>query len=455
VRTSFLFVAALSIADLAGCGGEQQVTSLPDGGTALSITGQPIDQEVTVPAAATFAVVAEGTTPLSYRWKKNGVDIPGAASPSFTTPPTTLADNGAIFTAVVSNAGGTLASNPATLRVSPIPSTALFAYVANYDDNTVSAFTVNRTSGALAALSPATYATDAHPNATATAKGRFLYVGCEGKVDAFRVNLNTGALTPIAGSPYAVNGVSGSGVAVSPDGSYLYAGGGTTKLYSFQIAADGTLSAVAGSPFSWSTYSVSRISAVANFLFGSGGATSPNFFVFRTSAGAITAPDHAAIGAQPVYDFAATPDGRYAYAADYGANVRAYTVDPVTGIMTGQAGTYTAELGFSTRGAVVSRDGRFLYVLNRGGDVTRFNIASNGSLTPASGIITTTSMNEVFEHIVLDPDGRFLYLTNTLPVPHNFLVGFTVDPGTGALTLMPSSFLAGVNQQGMAFIKVP
>jgi len=30
-----------------------------------------------------------------------------------------------------------------------------------------------------------------------------------------------------------------------------------------------------------------------------------------------------------------------------------------------------------------------------------------------------------------------------------------VNQITGALTVMPSSFLGGVNEQGMAFIKVP
>jgi DNA-binding beta-propeller fold protein YncE len=151
----------------------------------------------------------------------------------------------------------------------------------------------------------------------------------------------------------------------------------------------------------------------------------------------------------------ATPDGHYAYAADYNASVKAYTVDLVTGIMTVQGGVYTAQTGFSTRGSVVSPNGRYLYVLNRGGDVTQFNIAVNGSLSPANGIVFSTGLNETFEHIVMDPDGKFLYLTNTVPPPHNFVLGWTVNGTTGALTRMPANFLAGVNEQGMAFIKVP
>lgn len=41
------------------------------------------------------------------------------------------------------------------------------------------------------------------------------------------------------------------------------------------------------------------------------------------------------------------------------------------------------------------------------------------------------------------------------PLDQEVLIGFTVDQFTGALMLMPSTFLAGVNQQGMALIRVP
>jgi|GEM_PF-2808445 len=465
-KTSHVVVLGCFIAGLFACGGvdggsgdggvNSGVDSGVDGGVdggilPVSITTQPSNQVVTAPATATFTVAATGVLPPIYQWKKNGSEIAGATSASYTTPPTSLADNGAVFNVVVSNSLGNVTSNAATLSVNPPVSSALFAYVANQSDNTLSAFSVNRTTGALSALSPATYSTDMGPQGVASAQGKFLYVGCSGKVDAFRVNLGTGALTSLPGSPYTVAGINGSGMAVSPDGNYLYAAGSATRVYSFQIQSDGTLAVVAGSPFSSGIYPVSRLSTAGRFLFG---AAETNVLVFRTNAGAITAPDHQP-AANSVYDFVATPDGHYAYAADYSANVKAYTVDLVTGIMTQQAGVYTAQLGFSTRGAVVNPSGNYLYVLNRGGDITRFSIAANGSLSPATGTVTSTGLNEVFEHIVMDPDGKFLYLTNTLPAPHNFVLGFTVNASTGTLTQMPAGFLGGVNEQGMAFIKVP
>ncbi|HYR74724.1 MAG TPA: PQQ-dependent sugar dehydrogenase [Pyrinomonadaceae bacterium] len=86
-----------------------------------SITAHPSNQTVTVGQDATFSVSAIGSTPLSYQWQRNMVDISGATSSSYTFSSTTLADNGAKFRCVVSNAFGTATSNEATLTVQPPP----------------------------------------------------------------------------------------------------------------------------------------------------------------------------------------------------------------------------------------------------------------------------------------------------------------------------------------------
>jgi hypothetical protein len=85
--------------------------------TAPSITTQPASTTVTVGQTATFSVVATGTAPLGYQWQKNSTIISGAMSASYTTSPTTSADNGATFTVKVSNSAGNITSNPATLTV--------------------------------------------------------------------------------------------------------------------------------------------------------------------------------------------------------------------------------------------------------------------------------------------------------------------------------------------------
>jgi Ig-like domain-containing protein len=90
-------------------------------GTPPNITAQPQNQSIPAGATATFSVTATGTMPLSYQWMENGMSIAGATSASYTTPPTTLADNNSRFAVVVSNNSGSVTSNTATLSVLAVP----------------------------------------------------------------------------------------------------------------------------------------------------------------------------------------------------------------------------------------------------------------------------------------------------------------------------------------------
>lgn len=87
------------------------------GATAPSITTQPASQSVAVGQTATFSVVAAGTAPLTYQWLKNGSNIAGATTSSYTTPATSATDNGSVFSVLVTNAAGSAASSSATLTV--------------------------------------------------------------------------------------------------------------------------------------------------------------------------------------------------------------------------------------------------------------------------------------------------------------------------------------------------
>jgi glucose/arabinose dehydrogenase len=84
---------------------------------APAITQQPASTTVSVGAPASFTVGASGSQPLSYQWQRNGSNISGANSSTYTIPATTANDNGATFRCVVTNAYGTATSNSATLTV--------------------------------------------------------------------------------------------------------------------------------------------------------------------------------------------------------------------------------------------------------------------------------------------------------------------------------------------------
>lgn len=89
------------------------------------ITTHPTSQTVMQGQPATFLVAASGSTPLTYQWQRNTVPIGGATSPSYTLSSPTLADSGAKFRCVVTNAFGTATSNEATLTVQPPPPTLI------------------------------------------------------------------------------------------------------------------------------------------------------------------------------------------------------------------------------------------------------------------------------------------------------------------------------------------
>ncbi len=84
--------------------------------TPPAITGQPASQTVTAGQATSFTVVATGSAPLAYQWRRNGTNIPGAtgATYAFTA---TYADNGAQYSVFVSNGAGNATSNNAVLTV--------------------------------------------------------------------------------------------------------------------------------------------------------------------------------------------------------------------------------------------------------------------------------------------------------------------------------------------------
>ena len=167
-----LITVMLVAFSFAGCGGYSSTATVNGNGpVAPYITTQPANQTVTAGQTATFSVAATGTPPLTYRWQKNGADITGATSSSYSTPVTTAADDGEMFRVMVSNTAGSVTSNSAMLTVSPGTANSSVDVITYHYDNGRSGQNLNETALTLA-------------NVNSTQFGKKGEFTVDGKVDA-------------------------------------------------------------------------------------------------------------------------------------------------------------------------------------------------------------------------------------------------------------------------------
>jgi hypothetical protein len=103
------------------CGDVQSEPATLNVRAAPSIGDQPFDQVVCEGWPAMFAVTAAGESPLSYQWRKDGVDIVDATFDALVIDATEGGDGGD-YDVVVTNVCGVVASLPATLTVNLAPS---------------------------------------------------------------------------------------------------------------------------------------------------------------------------------------------------------------------------------------------------------------------------------------------------------------------------------------------
>ncbi len=210
------------------------------------------------------------------------VTNPNAPNP----PPKYTANAGNGFTAVVADPGGNfvyaIGSNiiagfqidRATGKLFPMPGSPFsavtnatrivamdpnghFLYLAHVNPTFLVDYAIDRSTGALtkAAGSFAIPRGDFPLSVGTTSNGEFAYLttGSLSKMYGFKVNPSNGAFIPVPGNPYSVPAIFAVTVAAGP--KYLYVDGTTTGLFGvagiwgYQIGADGSLTAVPGSPF--------------------------------------------------------------------------------------------------------------------------------------------------------------------------------------------------------------
>lgn len=96
-----------------GCGNTESSTAALSITPATAITSQPADQTVCAGSPATFIVNASGDN-LIYQWRKDGIDIGGAVSSSYSIAAVAAGDFGN-YDAVITGTCGTVTSSTASL----------------------------------------------------------------------------------------------------------------------------------------------------------------------------------------------------------------------------------------------------------------------------------------------------------------------------------------------------
>ena len=370
-------------------------------------------------------------------------------------------------------ARGTVSTAPITTVYVICAYVGSFLYAANLGDHSISAYSIDATTGALTAVPSSPYAGALKASyVAAEPRGKFLYAldnenGALGiaapGIDVYSVDAASGALTVVAGSPFPTD-AGAFAIAIHPTSRLAY----TANINSMSVSAytldyvTGAVGPVAGSPFPSGTSPWSiTIDAKGKFAYTANNGGDASAYAIDAMTGALNqvvgSPFKAGSGPNSI---SVDPRGKFAYVANNASNdVSAFTVDANTSALTALAGSpYPA--GLNPTATAIDPGGTFLYVANANGgavqganNVSAYVIDANtGALKPIPGSPFTTATLSVA--LAIDPSGKFLYVANGDP-PANNISAFAIDANTGVLTPVPGSpFAAGPNPQSITVTKL-
>ena len=342
----------------------------------------------------------------------------------------------------------------------PPPSAVMYAYVANSESDSVSAYSIDAATGRLIQVVGSPFATGDYPFGVAVASKRFVYVTNQqsDNVSGYSINAATGALTALPDSPVAA-GSGPSFVTVHPSGKFLYVSNGkvdNVSVYNINQTT-GALTVVAGSPFATGpgpgSVAITQSGMFAYVPNEYGQTQTISAYTIDTNTGALTAVG-APVQAQSPRVARIHPSGKFLYVATSRIDhvVWGYTIDAVTGSLAAIGSPFPVPGGFFTDMAFHPA-GTFIYG-------TKGSHALDSRVTSLAINQTTGALSAATEFstglwpagAALDPSGRFLYVGSR---GENNIYGYSIDAATGALIqVLGSPFAAGVQPSGIATVQV-
>lgn len=340
-----------------------------------------------------------------------------------------------------------IASAALVLGLAAPPAQAGVLYVLNDDPagNAIYAFTVNESTGALTLRPGFPISTGGTGGAdfnieeivVDNANSR-VYAINDGSntVSAYSINTSTGVLTPLPFSPISLGSGNWATIAVHPTGSPLIIGDRVgARVASYSITPT-TATAAAGSPYSTGTAFPlsSTFSTDGNFLYA-GGASGNNFagFSVNSGTGVLTALAGSPFPSGDTFPLAyATDSAGRLFLANFSANrLRAFTT--VSGVPSGVTGNpFTSGVTNASDG-VLHPNGNFYVVSDRSANnrVGSFQIAGSGAsttLTPVGSPVASGGTTP--SAVVFNNAGTFLYAANSFS---RNLTTYSFDSSTGVL----------------------
>jgi uncharacterized repeat protein (TIGR02543 family) len=338
-------------------------------------------------------------------------------------------------------------------------------YVTNYGSssgvNGISPYTIG-SGGVLSAIITGTSTTGSGPDGVAISpNGKYLYVanynsttGANG-ISAYTIGTG-GALSAITLSTAgSTTGSYPSLIAISPNGNYLYVTNygstGANGISAYAIGTGGALTA--NGTFTTGTYPYGiAISPNGNYLYVANyGSTGSNGISAYTigSDGALTVNGTFTTGSGPAA-IAINPNGNCLYVVNYsGSNgISAYTIGSGGALSAITSGTFVT--GTGPRAIAISPNGNYLYVANYSGlnGISAYTIGSGGALSAITTGTFTTGPNPYW--IAISPNGNYLYVTNYGSTGSNGISGYTI--GSDGSLATNGTFTTGPNPVDIAIM---